>query len=89
MLRVVAAETEECLALFARIRTEPVKMLKEEPLEVQPLSPDSVLAVGGAPCEFSALPVIGPGLRRSIREPRCSMKYSVPLSVIKRSEHEI
>lgn len=78
MLGVAAAETEERPALFARFRTpERVKMLKEEPPEVQPLSPDSVLAVGGAPCEFSAPPVIGPGLRSSIRESQCSTEYSL------------
>jgi hypothetical protein len=43
-------------------------MLKEVPLEVQALNPDSVLAVGGAPCGFYALPVVGPGLRSLIRE---------------------
>jgi hypothetical protein len=78
VLGVAANETEACLALlFARIRTEPV-VLKEEPLEVQALSPDSVLAVGGAPCEFYALLAIGPG-RLPIRKSRCSKEYKILL----------
>ena len=72
MVGVAAAEAEMCLAPFARTWTEPVKMLKEEPPEVQALSLDSVLAVGGAPCEFSAPPVVGPGLCSSVGGSQCS-----------------
>ena len=89
MQRVVAVQVEVRPALVARVQPRAVKMLKEEPLDVQVSCPDSASAIGGALIDPSALLVIGPGLQTHQEELRHSKENQIPPHAAKPSRHEI